>query len=95
MQAFKLKIFLLFIFIIANGHSCEEKVDCHKFKVQISYDGVEQLTAQPINGLAPFVFKWSHNLGSGSIAYIPGAGSYSITVTDLNKCSAIGIFNVQ
>ncbi|MBK9109373.1 MAG: hypothetical protein IPM92_13640 [Saprospiraceae bacterium] len=94
MQAFHVKILMLFVFFISAAHSCEDKTNCHSFKAEISYDFVEQLTVQTTNGTAPFTYNWSHGLGTGSIAIVFGKGSYSVTVTDLSKCKAIAIYNV-
>lgn len=95
MQAFNLKILMLFVFLITTAHSCEDKKNCHSFKAEISFDFVEQLTVQTTNGTAPFTYIWSHGLGTGSIAIVPGKGSYSVTVTDLSKCKAIAIYEVK
>ncbi|MBK8954334.1 MAG: SprB repeat-containing protein [Saprospiraceae bacterium] len=94
MHPIKIKLFLLVVFLISNAHSCEDKKDCHSFKAQISYDGVELLTVQLTNGTAPFTYKWSNGLGSGSLAIAPGPGTYSVTATDLNKCQAIAVFTI-
>ncbi len=86
---------LIFVFIFSQGPSCNKNVDCHSFSVEISYDFVEQLTVQTIGGLAPFSYKWAGGLGASSIAIAPGPGTYSVTVTDLNKCAAIANYTIH
>lgn len=90
-----IKILLLTIFVVSFAGFCDKKTDCHSFKAEISYDGVEQLTVQLTNGQAPFTYKWEGGLGSGAIAIAPGPGTYTVHVTDLNKCEAIAIFIVH
>ena len=86
---------MLLSFLTFSSHSCEDKKNCHNFRAEISYDGVEQLTVQLTNGTPPFIYTWENGLGSGSIALIPGPGTYQVSVEDLNNCIAIAKFTVQ
>jgi len=46
-------------------------------------------TVVPQGGTAPFTYSWSHNAGLNSAtATMLTAGSYSVTATDANNCSA-------
>lgn len=95
MRNFLFHVLLVLIFMVSSAQSCEDKKNCHAFKAEISYDGAEELTVQLTNGTAPFTYAWSHGLGAGSVALIPGSGSYTVTVTDFNACKAIAIFTVK
>lgn len=95
MRNFLFHVLFVLIFMVSSAQSCEDKKNCHSFKAEISYDGAEELTVQLTNGTAPFKYNWSGGLGSGSAALIPGPGSYTVTVTDLNDCKAIAIFTVK
>jgi hypothetical protein len=46
------------------------------------------LTATVSSGRAPFIFSWSNNLGSNPTATVSAAGTYTVTVTDANGCTA-------
>lgn len=87
---------LISVFVLSSAPKCSKKKNCHdSFKVEISYDGVEQLTAQLTGGTAPFSYNWSHGLGSGSIAIAPGSGTYSVTVSEGGGCEAVAIFTIK
>ncbi|MFK7934393.1 MAG: SdrD B-like domain-containing protein, partial [Saprospiraceae bacterium] len=45
-------------------------------------------TANPANGTAPYFYRWSNNQNTQTINNL-ASGSYSVTVTDNNGCSAI------
>lgn len=47
------------------------------------------ISAIVTGGKAPYSYKWSNNATTSTIANLP-AGSYSVTVTDANGCTATG-----
>lgn len=51
-------------------------------------NNIGSITLQPINGVGPFSYKWSHDLmeTGGSVSGLP-PGNYSVTVTDSNGCA--------
>jgi len=52
-------------------------------------NGNGSITVTPNGGLAPYTYSWSHNAGLNSAtAGNLNAGSYTVTVTDANGCSA-------
>lgn len=95
MKRHALLLVLVGIFVITNGFFCDKKTNCHDFRVEVSYDGVEQLTAQTFNGQGPFTFKWDGGLGNGSIAIAPGPGTYTVHAFDFNKCEAIYSYTIK
>ena len=54
-------------------------------------DGV--ITANPIGGMPPFEYDWS-NGGTTKTINILSAGSYTVTVTDVNGCTKMATYNV-
>jgi len=46
-------------------------------------------TATPTGGTSPYIYSWS-NAQTGAVATGLAGGSYSVTVTDLNGCTATG-----
>ena len=48
--------------------------------------GTTTITAAPTGGTTPYGYKWSNNATIQSISV--GAGTYSVTVTDANQCTA-------
>ena len=51
-------------------------------------------TVTPSGGTSPYTFKWSNGGTTATISNIP-AGSYTVTVTDNNQCTAIGSITVE
>jgi len=52
-------------------------------------DSTAALRAVPVGGLPPFAFLWSTGQATAEISGLP-AGSYAVTITDANGCSASG-----
>jgi hypothetical protein len=48
-------------------------------------------TGNVTGGTSPYSYSWSNGAGSSAMAKNLKAGSYTLTVTDLNKCSQISI----
>ncbi len=46
------------------------------------------LTATVTRGLAPFTYLWSNNLGTTPSVSVSNSGTYTVTVTDANGCTA-------
>ena len=46
------------------------------------------LTAMITGGVAPFRYTWSNNLGTPPSVSVSNSGSYSVTITDENGCTA-------
>lgn len=51
------------------------------------------LTANPAGGTAPYTYNWSTDESTQTIV-IYGPGTYFVTVTDANACSAVNAFSV-
>ncbi|TXB64819.1 T9SS type B sorting domain-containing protein [Vicingus serpentipes] len=47
-------------------------------------------TATPSGGTGPYTYAWSPTGGNNSVAHGLNAGTYTVTVTDVNGCTAIG-----
>ncbi|MGI6320757.1 MAG: PKD domain-containing protein [Bacteroidales bacterium] len=47
-----------------------------------------------VNGEAPFSYSWSNGATSGTISNLP-AGTYTVTVTDANSCTATASATIQ
>jgi hypothetical protein len=47
-----------------------------------------------VNGNSPFIYSWSNDLSGSSIVENLNAGTYNLTVTDQNGCSASEVFNI-
>ena len=49
------------------------------------------LTASAGNGIAPYTFTWSHNLGTGAVKTVSPSSTktYSVTVSDANNCTTV------
>ena len=76
---------------------CKDKPKhCPGFSVQVTYDGMETLTAQVNGGQAPYTYTWTGGgSASGPIYIIPGPGTYNVTVLDLGKCEAKFTYTVK
>ena len=48
--------------------------------------GTTTITAAPTGGATPYTYLWSNNATTPAITV--GAGTYSVTVTDANQCTA-------
>ncbi|MBI5541403.1 MAG: T9SS type A sorting domain-containing protein [Bacteroidia bacterium] len=55
-------------------------------------DGAITLTVT--NGVAPFTFIWSNAANTQNLAGVP-AGSYSVTITDVNGCTGTGTYSIN
>ncbi len=95
MKSIQIKLLLLAVFFICKAFTCTKKADCHSFSIQVTYDGVEDLSVQPSGGTAPIKYNWSNGLGSATTVIIPGPGTYSVTATDFNQCMAIFNYTVK
>lgn len=51
------------------------------------------ITISVVGGLAPYTYKWSNGATTQSLSLL-SAGSYTITVTDANGCTASETFNL-
>jgi len=60
--------------------------------IDISCNGIcdGSISALPANGTAPYTYLWSPTGGSGSAATGLCAGTYTVTVTDVNGCIGTG-----
>jgi gliding motility-associated-like protein len=56
-----------------------KNINCEKEKGQI--------TLNPVNGVAPFTYSWSNNLGSSDRVSGLDAGIYTVTVSGTNGCT--------
>ncbi len=61
--------------------------DMQPASCEISADGI--LTAIPLGGTAPFQYNWNNNANAATINGL-NPGAYSVTVTDVNNCTASG-----
>jgi outer membrane protein OmpA-like peptidoglycan-associated protein len=52
-----------------------------------------RIEIQAIGGIQPFSYKWSDGSSKNYIEKL-GSGIYSVTITDKNKCTAIGSYNL-
>ena len=52
------------------------------------------LTANPTGGSPPYAYLWSNGQTTQSIT-VPAQGVYSVTVTDMNECTAVATYTVQ
>ena len=52
------------------------------------------LSAQVINGAAPYTYAWSNDLSTAQISDLP-AGDYTLTVTDQNTCTVLSTFTIN
>ena len=57
-------------------------------------DSTGSLSAMPMSGDAPFTYLWSNNATDAMITGL-AAGTYSVTVTDVNGCSAVTEFTLN
>ena len=55
-------------------------------------DGV--VTATPTGGVAPYTYAWSNSATTASLAGLE-AGTYSVTITDANGCTATGNITIN
>lgn len=47
-----------------------------------------KIVAMALNGLAPYTYQWTNNVSTTQTADNLGAGTYSVTITDANGCTA-------
>jgi Secretion system C-terminal sorting domain len=87
---------------ISNTEGCsattcfmaDTTLDC-TFSVIIEAElsgGIAYLTAEIVGGTAPYYMQWSDGGINIPIIMAPAAGVYTITVTDVNGCSAVAEF---
>ena len=97
MKPRNLFILLISLFMITSAGLCsKDKHHCPGFTVQISYDGMETLTAQINGGQAPYTYTWKGTgTATGPLFIINGPGVYEVSAVDLDKCEAKAIFTVQ
>jgi len=94
MKPVGITLLLLVVFIITNGFTCKKKTECDGFVVQLDYDDVNNsIGTQTVHGQPPFTYEWS-NGSKTSFLIPPGSGTYSVTVTDLNRCGASSFIKV-
>lgn len=53
------------------------------------------VTLSPTGGTAPYTYVWSPNVSSGAAASNLAAGTYNVTATDANGCTATGSFVIN
>ena len=75
--------------LINNSYFDNQIQEDHSVSCYSGTDG--QISVLPIGGTAPYYFEWSDNPGnisSNSVHGNIGAGTYDVTITDINGCTA-------
>ncbi|MFN8278121.1 MAG: gliding motility-associated C-terminal domain-containing protein [Chitinophagales bacterium] len=57
-------------------------------------DANGSITTKVAGGIPPYSYAWSNGLASSSISGLTG-GSYQLTITDLNNCTATASYTIQ
>ena len=68
---------------------------CTDFAVTIQMQGNEYLVAVPANGTSPYTFVWTDGSTNDSLQINPAmAGTFAVTVTSANGCTASDTFEI-
>ena len=91
---------LLFVVVITLINCSKPFTDSQclhsQFKVSISWnETASTLTAKTVNGSTPFTYKWSTGHTNFQTINIQGKGTFGVTVTDNETCSAVAFFEIK
>lgn len=79
---------LLVLISCDSAQNTQDPCSVSNLLVNITIDG-DNLTAQPVGGVAPYSFTWSNGATDQALTDLP-PGNYSVTVADQNGCTVSG-----
>ena len=86
---------VLFTACDKNNPAPTPVVNCDNFEVTIQAQGNTNLVATPSNGTSPYSYLWNDGSTNNSISTDSiNVGTFSITVTDANGCTASDTFEI-